>query len=384
MLKRLLAEGLGSLLLAATVIGSGIMAEQLAGGNLAVALLANTGATVAVLAVLIALLGPISGAHFNPVVSLVMALRRTLPWREAGAYAVVQVMGCCLGAMLAHAMFALPLLQDSVHARTGPGQWLAEVVATSGLVLVVLGHRRAADAPGWWPAGLARPTGLPHRLHSRTRPSPSHARSPNTFAGIRPVDAPAFIVAQVVGALVGMAWRADFRGPGTAPQAKSATMLRPCTPGDAAQICEIYNYYVRETVVTFEESPVTEVEMAQSHRRCHYPLPWLVREEGGSITGYAYATPWKARAAYRHAVECSIYLAPHSTGRGLGLRLYSAHSSQELRQKGLHCVIGGAALPNPASVALHERLGFSKVAEFREVGFKFGKWIDVAYWELML
>lgn len=204
MLKRLLAEGLGSLLLAATVIGSGVMAEQLAGGNLAVALLANTGATVAALAVLIALLGPISGAHFNPVVSLVFALRRTLPWREAGAYAVVQILGCCAGAMLAHAMFALPLLQESVHARTGLGQWLAEVVATSGLVLVVLGHRRAADAP-WMVAGWIGAAYWFTASTSFANPAITIARSlTNTFAGIRPVDAPAFIVAQVAGALLGL------------------------------------------------------------------------------------------------------------------------------------------------------------------------------------
>ena len=160
-------------------------------------------------------------------------------------------------------------------------------------------------------------------------------------------------------------------------------MLRECTPEDAAQICDIYNYYVRETVVTFEELPVSEPEMARRIADVTSQLPWLVWEAEGAITGYAYATPWKARAAYRHAVESSIYLAPGATGRGVGSRLYSALIA-DLRRKGLHCVIGGAALPNPASVALHERLGFSKVAEFREVGFKFGKWIDVAYWELML
>lgn len=160
-------------------------------------------------------------------------------------------------------------------------------------------------------------------------------------------------------------------------------MLRHCTPLDAAQICDIYNYYVRKTVVTFEESPVLEPDMAKRITDVTSHLPWLVWEEDGAILGYAYAAPWKARAAYRHAVEASIYLAPHATGRGLGSRLYTALIT-ELRQRGLHCVIGGAALPNPASVALHENLGFSKVAEFREVGFKFGRWIDVAYWELML
>ena len=168
------------------------------------------------------------------------------------------------------------------------------------------------------------------------------------------------------------------REPGLLPN-----MLRPCTPADAAQICDIYNHYVRETVITFEETPVLEADMGRRIADITSHLPWLVWEADGTILGYAYATPWKVRAAYRHSVESSIYLAHHATGRGLGSRLYQALIA-ELRQRGLHCVIGGAALPNPASVALHEKLGFSKVAEFREVGFKFGRWIDVAYWELML
>jgi phosphinothricin acetyltransferase len=160
-------------------------------------------------------------------------------------------------------------------------------------------------------------------------------------------------------------------------------MLRPCTPEDAARICCIYNHYVLETVVTFEEVPVSEVDMAQRISAASSLLPWFVWEQDGIILGYAYATPWKARAAYRHAVEASIYLAHDATGRGLGTRLYKALVA-DLRRRGLHCVIGGAALPNPASVALHERLGFSKVAEFQEVGFKFGKRVNVAYWELLL
>src|ERR1700733_2632008 len=147
MMRQLMAEGLGSMLLSATVIGSGIMAERLAAGNLAVALIANTGATVAVLATLIALLAPVSGAHFNPAVSLVQALRRMITWPQAGAYALVQVAGCIAGAILAHAMFALPLIQSSLHARTGMPQWLGEFVATFGLLLVVLGIKRREDAP---------------------------------------------------------------------------------------------------------------------------------------------------------------------------------------------------------------------------------------------
>ena len=160
-------------------------------------------------------------------------------------------------------------------------------------------------------------------------------------------------------------------------------MLRACTPADAAQICGIYNHYVRETVVTFEESAVAEADMTQRIGDVTSRLPWLVWETDTGILGYAHATPWKSRAAYRHSVESSIYLAPHATGQGLGTKLYSALIS-DLRQRGCHCVIGGAALPNPPSVSLHEKLGFTKVAEFRQVGFKFGRWIDVAYWELLL
>jgi L-amino acid N-acyltransferase YncA len=160
-------------------------------------------------------------------------------------------------------------------------------------------------------------------------------------------------------------------------------MLREATSKDASAICAIYNYYVRETVVTFEETFVAESEMAQRINDVVRHLPWLVWEEGGEVVGYAYASPWKVRAAYRNSVESSIYLAPGVTGRGIGKQLYIALIAK-LREKGLHCVIGGAALPNPASVALHEKLGFTKVAEFREVGFKFGKWVNVAYWELVL
>jgi glycerol uptake facilitator-like aquaporin len=200
-LRRLAAEGLGSLLLAATVIGSGIMAERLAAGNLAVALIANTGATVAVLATLIALLGPVSGAHFNPAVSVVQALRGALPWRDAGAYALIQVLGCCAGAILAHAMFSLPLIQSSVHQRTGIAQWLAEFVATLGLLLVILGHRKAQDAP-WMVAAWI---GAAYWFTSSTsfaNPAITIARAlSNTFAGISPSHVPAFILAQLVGAL---------------------------------------------------------------------------------------------------------------------------------------------------------------------------------------
>ena len=144
--RRLIAEALGSLLLAATVIGSGIMAERLAGGNAAVALLANTAATVAVLAVLIALLGPVERGHFNPAVTLVEALRRRLPWSEASCYVAVQIIGCC-AALFSHMRCSSSLIQTSMHMRAGAGQWLGEFVSTLGLLLVVLGPQRPRDMP---------------------------------------------------------------------------------------------------------------------------------------------------------------------------------------------------------------------------------------------
>jgi len=160
-------------------------------------------------------------------------------------------------------------------------------------------------------------------------------------------------------------------------------VLRTCHPSDAPRICEIYNHYVRATVITFEETPVAEDEMAQRIEDVTTRLPWLVWEEAGSIAGYAYAAAWKVRSAYRFAVETTIYLSPDFAGRGIGTRLYRA-LIDELRARKSHCAIGGIALPNPASVALHEKLGFARIGEFKEVGWKLGRWVDVGYWELLL
>jgi glycerol uptake facilitator-like aquaporin len=204
LIRRLIAELIGSLLLAATVVGSGITAERLAGGNLAVALLANTAATVAVLGTLIALLGPVSGAHFNPVVSLIETLRGKLTRADAVGYVIAQIVGCCAGALLAHAMFELPLWQASAHIRTGPAQWLAEAVATFGLLLVVLGHRRPEDAP-WMIAAWIGAAYWFTASTSFANPAITIARSlSDTFSGIRPVDVPQFIVAQLVGAVLAL------------------------------------------------------------------------------------------------------------------------------------------------------------------------------------
>jgi glycerol uptake facilitator-like aquaporin len=199
--RRLVAEGVGSILLAATVIGSGVMAERLSGGNVAVALLANTGATVAVLVVLISMLGPVSGAHFNPAVSLIQVMRQQLAVRDACGYVVVQIVGCVLGAILAHAMFELPLIQQSTHIRAGAAQWLSEIVATGGLILVVFSCRGPQQA-AW---RVAAWIGAAYWFTASTafaNPAIAIGRAfSNTFAGIRPADAPGFIVAELIGAV---------------------------------------------------------------------------------------------------------------------------------------------------------------------------------------
>jgi phosphinothricin acetyltransferase len=164
----------------------------------------------------------------------------------------------------------------------------------------------------------------------------------------------------------------------------TSTHIRPATPADAERICAIYNHYVTTTTVSFEEDAVGAQEMAQRIADVGAAgLPWLVLEVDGVLAGYAYATKWRVRPAYRYSVESSVYLDKDSTGRGLGRVLY-ASLLDELRARGLHLVIGGIAQPNAGSVGLHEALGFRKVAHFSEVGRKFGRWVDVAYWELRL
>ena len=200
--RRLAAEAVGSLFLFATVIGSGIMAENLSGGNDAIALLGNTIATGAMLFVLITMLGPISGAHFNPAVSLVAATRRELGGGDALAYALTQLVFGVLGAWAAHLMFDLPMLQASVKARTGLGQWTGEAVATFGLVLTILGTVR--HRPSWVSASVALYITAAYWFTSSTsfaNPAITVARSlSDSVAGIAPQDVPPFVAAQLLGA----------------------------------------------------------------------------------------------------------------------------------------------------------------------------------------
>jgi L-amino acid N-acyltransferase YncA len=157
--------------------------------------------------------------------------------------------------------------------------------------------------------------------------------------------------------------------------------IRAARPSDAPTLASIYNHYVRETIVTFEEAPVSPETF--SHRiedvlACG--LPWIVAFDEETAVGYAYATPWKPRSGYRFSVEVTVYVAQGNAGRGIGSALYG-ELFPLLEARSVHAAMGGIALPNDASIALHEKFGMRKVAHFEQVGFKFGRWIDVGYWE---
>ena len=160
-------------------------------------------------------------------------------------------------------------------------------------------------------------------------------------------------------------------------------MIRSATPEDAAQIASIYNYYVENTVITLEEEAVSDSEM-RTRIACGLSFfPWLVVETDGAVLGYAYGSPWSARTGYRKSVETTIYVAQEHHREGLGIELYSMLIDQ-LKSQELHCALGVIGLPNPGSVVLHEKLGFRKVGELQEVGWKFGQWVDVGHWQLLL
>jgi glycerol uptake facilitator-like aquaporin len=203
--RRVFAEALGTALLVTTVVGSGIMAETLT-KDVALALLGNTLPTGAILVVLISILGPISGAHFNPAVSIVFALRRELSAKETLLYIVAQILGGILGTMIAHAMFALPLLDASMKVRTGGAQWFAEAAAAFGLIATILaGIRFQRDAVPWLVGLYITAAYWFTASTSFANPAVAIARSfSNTFSGIRPLDLPGFIIAEFAGAIVGM------------------------------------------------------------------------------------------------------------------------------------------------------------------------------------
>ena len=165
-----------------------------------------------------------------------------------------------------------------------------------------------------------------------------------------------------------------------APSSSSIT-IRAVTADDTPAIADIYNHYVMDTLVTFEEEPVSGEELWRRVEAVRTAdLPWLVADDAGMVVGYAYATPWRARIGYRYSVEVTVYIDARQKGRGIGSRLYETLFT-ELQSRGFHSAIGGIALPNDASVALHEKFDMKKVAHFERVGIKFGHWTDVGYWQ---
>ena len=160
-------------------------------------------------------------------------------------------------------------------------------------------------------------------------------------------------------------------------------MIRPVLLSDANSICDIYNEYIENSTITFEETAVTTNEMTRRIEEATKDYPWLVCEVDGKVIGYTCGKRWRDRAAYRKSVETGIYLDSNFLGRGFGTML-KKEILEILREQSYHAVISGIALPNPASVALNEKFGFEKVAHFKEVGYKFGRWVDVGYWELIL
>ena len=160
--------------------------------------------------------------------------------------------------------------------------------------------------------------------------------------------------------------------------------IRNVLPVDSAEIARIYNYYIANTIVTFEEEAVSGDIIGERIDEAHRSqLPWLVAEQDGRILGYSYASKWKGRSAYRFSAEVTVYIGHDHVGKGIGLRLYS-RLLPALKSQGIHVAIGGIALPNDASIKLHEKMGFLKAAQFNEVGFKFKRWIDVGYWQRIL
>ncbi|MDR1285974.1 MAG: GNAT family N-acetyltransferase [Treponema sp.] len=160
-------------------------------------------------------------------------------------------------------------------------------------------------------------------------------------------------------------------------------MIRPVRPEDAAAICGIYNYYIKNTVITFEEEPLDPSEMERRIGAVTAKYPWFVREEKGGISGYAYLNAYRDRSAYRFAAELSIYLREDRQGEGIGTELLE-HLLEAARKMKLHTVVSAVTLPNERSVALQEKFGFTPIACFTEIGFKHGRWLDVGYWELVV
>jgi L-amino acid N-acyltransferase YncA len=390
---RLTAETIGTALLLAAVVGSGIMGERLAGGNVAVALLANTVATGAALAALILTFGPISGAHFNPVVTLAGASRGGFAWRDVPGYMIAQAIGAVAGVAAANFMFGLPILFASSHARHGPAQLFSEIVATFGLLAVILGCARLRPAAvAFAVAGYIMAAYWFTASTSFANPAVTLARSmSDTFAGIRPADVPGFIGAQVVGAAAAtllFAWLVPVPGRRATADARPSiasrgATTRLATAPDAPSIAAIYNEGIADRIATFETVPRTPDQIVRllAERGDRYPT--VVVERDGRVVAWAGAGPYRDRAAYAGVAEHGVYVARAARGTGAGREALEA-LCRAYAERGFWKIVSRIFPENAASLAVHERCGFRVVGVYHRHGKLEGEWRDCVIVERLL
>ena len=393
--RRLAAETAGSAFLLAAVVGSGIMGERLAGGNAAVALLANTLATGAALVALILTFGPISGAHFNPVVTLADASQGGLAWRDVSGYVAAQTAGAFAGVAAANLMFGLPVFFGSHHARHGAAQLLSEFVATFGLLAVIWGC--ASLRPAAVPLAVAAYITAAYWFTASTsfaNPAVTLARSASdTFAGIRPADVPGFVMAQLVGGVAAtlmFRWlvpvpgrRGDGGGDARAANAAGGITSRLATAADAPFITAIYNDGIADRVATFETVPRTAEQIAALLVEKGDRYPTVVVERDGRVVGWAGAGPYRDRAAYAGVVEHSVYVARAARDSGAGRAALDA-LCRVYAERGFWKIVSRIFPENAASLAVHERCGFRVVGVYRRHGKLDGAWRDCVIVERLL
>ena len=394
--RRLAAEATGSALLVAAVVGSGIMGERLAGGNVAVALLANTLATGAALVALILTFGPISGAHFNPVVTLADASQGGLAWHDVPGYVVAQVMGALAGVAAANLMFGHPTLFASSQARSGTTQVFGEFVATFGLLTVIWGCTRLR--PAAVPFAVAAFITSAYWFTASTsfaNPAVTLARSlSDTFAGIRPADVPGFVMAQMVGAATAtllFRWlvppppgrHGGGHGDAGVATTSGGITTRLATAADAPSIAAIYNEGIADRIATFETLPRTADQMAALLHEKGDRYPTVVVERDGRIVGWAGAGPYRDRAAYAGVVEHSVYVARAARSTGAG-RAALETLCRAYAERNFWKIVSRIFPENTASLAVHERCGFRVVGVYRRHGKLEGEWRDCVIVERLL
>lgn len=393
--RRLVAEALGTAFLLAAVVGSGIMGERLAGGNVAIALLANTLATGAALVALILVFGPISGAHFNPVVTLADAAEGGLGWREVPLYISAQVLGAFSGVAAAHLMFGAPLFFASRQVRAGGAQAFSEFVATFGLLAVIWGcaRLRATVVPFAVAAYIMAAYWFTAST-SFANPAVTLARSASdTFTGLRPADVPVFVLAQLLGAGTATGlfrWLVPASRPTTGPLVASRAgdgggryTSRLATSADAAAIAAIYNEGIADRGATFETEPRTPEHIAALLAERGHRYPTVVIECDGRVVAWAGAGPYRTRAAYAGVAEHAVYAARGARGAGAGRAALEA-LCRAYAEAGFWKLVSRIFPENTASLALHARCGFRVVGMYRRHGKLDGEWRDCMIVEKLL